>query len=126
MSIKPNRFRPRFSIRTLAILITLVCCYAACWGPTKKWGVEDVEQHASNLLTTSTAAAPLLVRVDGFFVAPTGYGKVRRYYFWCFGNVAKLWERQHSDFGLDIPESMREEIGRLNSEVPTAPKRDES
>jgi hypothetical protein len=27
MNPTPKRFRPRFSIRTLAILITLVCCW---------------------------------------------------------------------------------------------------
>ena len=37
-----KRFRLRFSLRTLVILVTLVCCYAACWGPTKKWGVPTV------------------------------------------------------------------------------------
>ncbi len=41
----PKRFRPRFSIRTLVIVVTLVCCYAACWGPTKTNGVEDVAEH---------------------------------------------------------------------------------
>ena len=41
---KAKRWRPRFSVRTLAIVVTLVCCYAACWGPTKRQGVEDVRQ----------------------------------------------------------------------------------
>ena len=39
---KRRRWRPRFSVRTLVILLTLVCCYAACWGPTKRHGVDDV------------------------------------------------------------------------------------
>ncbi len=41
-----KRWRPRFSVRTLVILVTLVCCYAACWGPTKTRGVEDVPRRA--------------------------------------------------------------------------------
>ena len=42
---KPKRWRPRFSVRTLAIVVTLVCCYAACWGPTKRRGIEDALQY---------------------------------------------------------------------------------
>ena len=33
------RFRPRFSIRTLAIFVTLVCAYFAAWEATKKYGL---------------------------------------------------------------------------------------
>lgn len=29
---------PRFSLRTLAILVTLVCSYFGAWEATKKWG----------------------------------------------------------------------------------------
>src|SRR5687767_6922497 len=29
-------FRTRFSLRTLAIFVTLVCAYFASWGPTKR------------------------------------------------------------------------------------------
>jgi hypothetical protein len=31
----PKRWRPRFSLRTLVILVTIVCFYAASWGPDK-------------------------------------------------------------------------------------------
>jgi hypothetical protein len=44
---KPKRWRPRFSVRTLVVVVTLVCCYAACWGPTKRQGVEDVMKYAA-------------------------------------------------------------------------------
>ena len=27
------------------ILVTLVCCYAACWGPTKTRGLADVHEY---------------------------------------------------------------------------------
>ena len=30
-----KRWRPTFSVRTLVVMVTLVCCYVACWGPTK-------------------------------------------------------------------------------------------
>ena len=41
----PKRWRPRWSLRTLVILVTLVCCYAACWGPTNTNGIEDVDAY---------------------------------------------------------------------------------
>ena len=105
----PKRWRPRFSVRTLVILVTLVCCYAACWGPTKTKGVEDVDNHvwpASHEAVSATM--PLVVEIKWF--------GGRLYYFWFFGYVAKLpYERDvpidnfldppfnHSDFGADIP-----------------------
>ena len=107
----PKRFRPRFSIRTLAIVVTLVCCYAACWGPTKRRGVVDVYSHTNANGVASgyrdaSAAAPLVVGINdspqGMFVSPRGaytattsVTTTRRYYFWFFGYVAKLpYERE--------------------------------
>ena len=84
-----NRFRPRFSIRTLAIVVTLVCMYAACWGPTKREGVNLVATSGRQGCTISrSAVAPLVVAIH------ESDGK-QRYYFWFFGYVAKLpWERE--------------------------------
>jgi hypothetical protein len=31
------RFLPRFSLRTLAIVVTLICAYFGAWGPTRKF-----------------------------------------------------------------------------------------
>ena len=42
----PRRWRPRLSVRTLVVLVTLVCCYAAYWGPTKTRGGDDVPRRA--------------------------------------------------------------------------------
>ena len=104
----PKRFRPRFSVRTLVIVVTLVRCYAACWGPTKRRGVDDVGEHVrptpvyssgtmsilyfqqTGLWPNSSAVAPLIVGINTW-QAP---GQ-RKYYFWFFGYVAKLpWERE--------------------------------
>jgi len=109
----PKRWRPRFSVRTLVILVTLVCCYAACWGPTKTRGVKDVveqvngPQYDANSpvddetllgasivrpvgLNTSTTI-PLVVGIDENYRG----GVSRHYYFWFFGYVAKLpFERE--------------------------------
>ena len=100
---KTKRWRPRFSVRTLVIVVTLVCCYAACWGPTKRHGVaalaheyeltDDIRFHSGPVgIFHTSAAAPLIVRQDeDFFIDCL----TRRYYFWFFGYVAKLpYERE--------------------------------
>lgn len=101
---KPNRWRPRFSIRTLVIVVTLVCLYAACWGPTKTRGVGDVEERAeqADQIANATAVLPLVVVDDEMemlgvvdrnteFTRFTDFGPPREcYYFWFFGYVAKL------------------------------------
>ena len=92
----PKRWRPRFSVRTLVILVTLVCCYVACWGPTKTWGVRDVEEYDSRLLRLfgsrvdeawESPIVPLIISSED-----NGNSNLttRRYYFWFFGYVAKL------------------------------------
>lgn len=90
-------------MRTLVVIVTLVCCYAACWGPTKNWGTQEVLlqkalQRASGL-ATAEAIAPLLIAVDveefnHDLLANGGVSfwveRHRYYYFWCFGYIAKL------------------------------------
>jgi len=83
----PKRWRPKFSVRTLVVLVTLVCCYAACWGPTKTRGVEDVRQRAFLRAANVTPVAPLVLRTKATY---PGTGTLTRYYFWFFGYVAKL------------------------------------
>ena len=95
----PKRWRPKFSLRTLVILATVVCCYAACWGPTKTRGVDDVVaqfwRHPPSI-DIAKASAPLVVSVDAVIVIDRSrYYTERHYYFWFFGYVAKLpFERQ--------------------------------
>jgi len=107
----PKRWRPKFSLRTLVVLVTLVCCYAACWGPTTTRGVEDVCKYVINSdaiwevdcgvvaasrelysleLLSNARSIPLIVQVEeegDFQIVPTRHN---RYYFWFFGYVAKL------------------------------------
>ncbi len=99
-----KRWRPRFSVRTLVIVVTLVCCYAACWGPTKGRGVADVRKRSTGFAFENNigqpvtyAVAPLLVKTDEPFVVETTQGgavendhRLLKYYFWFFGYVAKL------------------------------------
>jgi hypothetical protein len=93
----------------LVILITLVCCYAACWGPTKRQGVDDVWLSVVFLAKTThpgnpsgperfntSVTAPLVVGIDRSHYTPAwNFQTERHYYFWFFGYVAKLpYERE--------------------------------
>jgi hypothetical protein len=106
---KPKRWRPRFSVRTLVIVVTLVCCYAACWGPTKTRGLEDVREYVLQRSSRShfgeafytSAKVPLVVGITSTRT---------RYYFWFFGYVAKLpYERE-------LPSGNPQRIDELFSE----------
>jgi len=93
---KAKRWRPRFSLRTLVILVTLVCCYAACWGPTKRQGVVDVLRHVRDLYALGHPRDDLVIdfhrRTSATmpFVVGIELGSERHYYFWFFGYVAEL------------------------------------
>lgn len=87
-----KRFRLRLSIRTLVVVVTLLCCYAACWEPTKQQGVEDVTRRLDKGSYWGTydvawqnvsPVIPFVVRADIMDVH-------RCYYFWFFGYVADL------------------------------------
>ena len=88
-----KRWRPRWSIRILLIVITLICAYLACWGPTKRQGVADVKEHFSypTFHLFPSPELPLVVSTDDYYGRPP----TRHYYFWFFGYVAKLpYERR--------------------------------
>ena len=104
----PKRWRPRFSVRTLVIVVTLVCCYAACWGPTKTRGPGDVQSRVNELVkawtsgafrvaTDAEVVAPLIIATHESHYDSTSVTESRRYYLWFFGYVAKL------PFERDVP-----------------------
>ncbi len=89
------------------ILVTLVCCYVACWGPTKKKGISAVTEHVNQQYGTAdnaTMICPLLICVnewddiDDLTLEPSYLH--HRYYFWFFGYVAKLHERPSTHLPL--------------------------
>jgi hypothetical protein len=98
MTNKPpiaKRWRPRFSVRTLVSVVTLMCCYAACWGPTKMHGSADVHEY----ILQQTSEDPVLIWTTAPFIVGVGETQLdfprpitirRCYYFWFFGYVAKL------------------------------------
>jgi hypothetical protein len=103
MAVQPahKRWPPRFSLRTLAILLTIVCLYFACWIPTTTTGVRDVGYRLASESVYSadgnqfraTPKVPLILEWSGettFVTSSTVVLRKTSYYFWFFGWVAKL------------------------------------
>jgi hypothetical protein len=53
--------RRRFSLRSLAIVVTLICAYFAAWEATKRYGLRDVLLGSSALLEGDWFEKELLV-----------------------------------------------------------------
>ena len=92
-------FSPRFSVRTLAIFVTLACAYFGAWEVTKKYGKESVQEPKLESDLNAffiSSPAPFLVVSDEWDPAVSrtyGNGRqpfVRRYYYWCFGLKGQL------------------------------------
>jgi hypothetical protein len=111
------RFRPRFTVRTLTIFITLVCIYFGAWEATKRYGViknPDVSKSQGSariniladtlppktITVDSSSPAPLIVSrseyISEYFVkshVDRQYSVVNgpvHYYLWLFGPTFKL------------------------------------
>jgi hypothetical protein len=108
------RLRPRYSIRTLGIAVTLICSYFGAWEATKRYGLAPRLRHAKSLSRTSvwletesrplecqlSCPLPLVIAQDEYFVYLNGLkpGTHRRYYLWLFGPQWKLpWESEWED-----------------------------
>ena len=77
------KFRPRFSVRTLAIFVTLVCAYFGAWEATKRYGVVD-ERETSPAPFVVVWTDPGEARIDGRRVA-TWTPRPARRYLWMYG-----------------------------------------
>jgi len=92
----PRRFHPRFSVRALAIFVTLVCAYFGAWEATKRYGTaSDPELKTLDSLFLQTPAPFLIVQDESDPAVKRAYGSryhpyVRRYYLWFFGLTARL------------------------------------
>lgn len=96
-----RRFRPRFALRTLFIVLTLVpCAYFGAWGMTKRYGVPnitDVRQypHSFPLITDAWSPMPFVVRQDEADLVSGNLVRVQRFYLWIFGlKWALPWTHQ--------------------------------
>ena len=107
-------WEPRFSLRTLAIAVTMVCAYFAVWEATKKWGAREgtevIHRLDGGILKSRPRAyspMPFIVlgeeEVSVMHSPDTGHTIVRPAYFlWLFGPTIKLpfkaeWKWDHSD-----------------------------
>jgi hypothetical protein len=99
-------WRPRFSVRTLAIFVTLVCCYFGAWEVTKRYGLRsrdldtpwftalETDNHGptafSGFFCEDRSPAPLIVSRVEHDTNFMGFKGCRRYYLWLFGPRIKL------------------------------------
>src|SRR5687767_8047539 len=96
--------RPTFTIRTVAIFVTVVCAYYGAWA-RKRYGVRDVVQHRLSRMEDPMAVAwhrqhlaaganvniPFVVVVDPNGVPPAAH-------FWFFGYVAGISMTARSEY----------------------------
>ena len=104
MTTTPKRRLPVFSIRTLLIVMTLLCAYAACWWPTKVMGTGNVDSYLVDdydFNYPSEAIAPLVLSnvaerqlapelIEQGFLSSGSPDICRRYYLWIAGFVVPL------------------------------------
>ena len=103
---KRRSWRPRFSLRTLTVVVTLVCAYFAAWEATKKFGVPNVSTRLRGEDTAidvevfdAWSTIPLIIGCDAQY-SEMGIVEGRRYavnrwvecnyYLWLFGSMVKL------------------------------------
>ena len=95
------KFRPRFSVRTLAIFVTLVCAYFGAWEAADTYGIKR-SKHPRGwdgdgigniklpyFAGDVRAIMPLIVSAEElrFFEDPS---HTKHYYLWLFGPTIKL------------------------------------
>jgi hypothetical protein len=93
------KFRPRFTVRTLAIFVTLVCAYFAAWDATKRYGIQDYSQvDRFDPLIYDESPMPFVIS-QYERSGPKSWEEwrsgirsstKRRYYLWVFGLRFKL------------------------------------
>ena len=95
----PKRWRPRFSVRMLLIVVTLVCAYLACWKATIRCGIADVMtvyegnnsynywRHRSRSPLPFVISADIDKRVNGRVMTE------RTYLVWLIGTYKRIHRR---------------------------------
>jgi hypothetical protein len=96
----PNRWRPKFSLRLLMLLVTLVCLYFAGWQLTVTRGAKSLAHYLRGERNRLGNSIPIEVKAPFVLAAqlstisnrPTGLRVVRTksLYLWAFGRFIKL------------------------------------
>ena len=119
------KVRPRFSVRTLAIVVTLVCAYFAAWGPTKKYGVPRIQARGLGQTSVPVASPAPFVLKSVEYDRDSDYPYLIRYHLWFFGPVITLpfngvWTEPMTFKGpyspLELQEKQRATGGRVKFE----------
>jgi hypothetical protein len=134
------RFRPRFSVRTLVILVSLFCAYLAAWIPTKRAaariGSPDnptpwiLASGIRGYVVVENAHSPVPFVISQVEWEPGDYPqKVRRqYYLWFFDDddivALPFWTHYtpRPDDGQTAPIYRDSKTGRLRSAPPAGPQ----
>lgn len=94
-----KRFRPRFTVRTLAIVVTLVCTYFGTWEATKKQIHEEQQFERAfwpGMSRNYNSPMPFVIRQvnsQTYYLSSFEPTEVRRdseYYLWLCGPKIKL------------------------------------
>ena len=91
----PKRWRPRFSLRTLVLFMTLVCVYFGAWEATKRYAAAINRRD-----TRVFSPVPFIVRREEVTVSsPIVKGRLdeivlRSWQMWFFGLKGK-WHESH-------------------------------
>ena len=93
----PSNRRPRFSIRALLLVVTLIALYFGAWEMTKRSGIGLVspETQKANIPSPrprpfDSCPAPFVVSRERYYGLPHKFGDFREYHFWFFGYTVKL------------------------------------
>ncbi len=98
------RFRPRFSVRTLAIFVTLICAYFGAWEATKRYAItRKIDSlgwewtYVGNeelQVTEANSPMPFVVRskdIRGIDISGAGnLHLLQHYHLWLFGPTIEL------------------------------------
>jgi hypothetical protein len=91
----PMRFRPRFSVRTLAVFVTLVCFYFGSWEATKRNSIRAtrlIPEHVTPNTTSTYVDCPapfIYAHHENGENAGKSYRRTR-YYLFLFGPPIEL------------------------------------
>ena len=102
--------RPKFGLRFLLALPAIVAIYFVMAGPTKRFGLRDVERfilYEDNSRQPAQYHSPLLVTVaeTNFSVTPPDRFSMQTtttYYLWLLGYVVPLRERIDTDVFVEV------------------------
>jgi hypothetical protein len=88
----------RFSLRTLAIVVTLFCAYFAAWEATKIHAGHNPESSSSIGIRRSYSPLPLVICREMTIENVSGFRR-RDYYLWLFGPVVDVKADERHFFG---------------------------